>query len=120
MNDYERKNRLEEALEIRKMKQSDLCRMTGLGNTSVNGWIKNNWQPKKDALYRMARVLDVSEMWLAGYDVPMERPKDIPRFTKAGDHSKEAKRIEYLNRISRLPEEQQNLIFNLVDQLEGR
>ena len=23
----------------------------------------------------MAQVLDVSEMWLAGYDVPMERPE---------------------------------------------
>ena len=23
----------------------------------------------------MGRVLDVAEMWLAGYDIPMERPK---------------------------------------------
>lgn len=74
-NQYERKNRVAEALAIRGWKQVDLVERTGIAKTSVNGWVKQNWQPKQKALMKMAKVLGVSEMWLAGYDVPMERPE---------------------------------------------
>lgn len=74
MESYERQNRLREALNIRNMKQVELCERTGIKKSSVNNWLAQRWQPKQDAIMKMARVLDVSEMWLAGYDVPMERP----------------------------------------------
>jgi len=74
MENYERQNRLREALNIRNMKQVELCERTGIKKSSVNNWLAQRWQPKQDAIMKMARVLDVSEMWLAGYDVPMERP----------------------------------------------
>lgn len=74
MEDYTRKNRIGEALNIRGLKQVDLVEKTGLSKASINNWLKQRWQPKQKALMTMARALDVSEMWLAGYDVPMERP----------------------------------------------
>ena len=73
-NKYKRKNRIAEALSIRGWKQVDLCERTGIKKASINGWIKQNWQPKQESLYKMAKALDVNEMWLAGYDVEMERP----------------------------------------------
>lgn len=72
---YKRNNRIAEALAIRGWKQADLVERTGIGKSSINGWIKQNWQPKQQPLSKMAKVLGVSEMWLAGYDVPMERPE---------------------------------------------
>lgn len=74
MENYERQNRLREALRLRGMKQVELCEKTGIKKGSVNNWLGQRWQPKQDAIMKMARVLNVSEMWLAGYDVPMERP----------------------------------------------
>lgn len=74
MTNYERRNRVREALALRNMKQVELCEKTGIKKSSVNNWLAQRWQPKQDALMRMAKVLDVSEMWLAGYDVPKERP----------------------------------------------
>lgn len=71
--DYKKENRLALALSIRGMKQVELCEKTGIFKTSINGYIKQKYQPKQEALYKMAKALDVSEMWLAGYDVPMER-----------------------------------------------
>ena len=68
------KNRLSEALYLRSMRQVDLAERTGLTQSQINSWKRNRWQPKQEALYKMAKVLDVSELWLAGYDVPMERP----------------------------------------------
>ena len=74
MTNLEKRNRIREALVLRGMKQVELCELTGIKKSSVNNWLSQRWQPKQDALMRMAKVLDVSEMWLAGYDVPMERP----------------------------------------------
>ena len=74
MVNYERLNRIREALQIRNMKQVELCEKSGIKKSSLNSWITQRWQPKQDAIMKMARALDVSEMWLAGYDVPMDRP----------------------------------------------
>ena len=74
MEGYERQNRIREALRIRNMKQVELCEKTKIKKSSLNNWLRQRWQPKQEAVMKMARVLDVSEMWLAGYDVPMERP----------------------------------------------
>ena len=73
MTEYIRQKRIRKALSLRGMKQSELCERTGIAKTTVSSWTNQRWQPKQDALYKMAKVLDVSEMWLAGYDVPMER-----------------------------------------------
>ena len=75
MTEYKRENRIAEALSIRGWKQVDLVERTGIAKASINAWVKQNWQPKQKSLMKMAQVLDVSEMWLAGYDVPMERPE---------------------------------------------
>ena len=75
MNEYKRENRIAEALSIKGWKQVDLVERTGIPKASINAWVKQNWQPKQKSLIKMAQVLDVSEMWLAGYDVPMERPE---------------------------------------------
>lgn len=69
----EKKNRVQEALILRGMRQCELREKTKLPKTTINGYVKNNYQPKQKALSLMARALNVSEMWLAGYDVPMER-----------------------------------------------
>lgn len=79
MTNLEKRNRIREALSLRNMKQVELCEKTGIKKSSINNWLAQRWQPKQDALMKMAKVLDVSEMWLAGYDVPMERPIEQKR-----------------------------------------
>ncbi len=78
MNNKQKLNRIEEALRLRGVKQVELVEKTGIKKASINHWIKQRYQPKQDSVYKMARALDVSELWLAGYDVPMERaPEQI-------------------------------------------
>ena len=71
---YERNNRIREALALRNMKQVELCEKTGIAKGTLNNWLAQRWQPKQEPIMKMAQVLDVSEMWLAGYDVPPDRP----------------------------------------------
>lgn len=75
MDKYERKNRIREALSIRGLKQVELAEKSNISKGTINNWLAQRYQPKQQALMTLARILDVSEMWLAGYDVPMERPE---------------------------------------------
>ena len=121
MDNYKRENRIREALHIRGMKQVELCEKTGIKKSSVNGWIKQNWQPKQESLYKMAKVLDVSEMWLAGYDTPMERPqpqnkKDELSVLIDSIHNDERVKNLFIN-IAKLDSDQFTTIESMVNQL---
>lgn len=65
--------RLKEALELSGKKQVELARLTGLDTGTINHYIKGRYDPKPRALRKLAIALNVSDMWLWGYDVPRER-----------------------------------------------
>lgn len=55
------------------MKQSDLVRLTEIPKSAISQYISGAFEPKQDRIYLMAKALNVSEAWLMGLDVPMER-----------------------------------------------
>jgi transcriptional regulator with XRE-family HTH domain len=65
--------RIRAALTIKGMKQSDLCRLTKIPKSALSQYISGAFEPKQDRIYLMAQALNVSEAWLMGLDVPMER-----------------------------------------------
>lgn len=69
-------DRLREAMTARGKKQVDLVRETGIDKGSISNYLSGRYEPKQEAIYKLAKALDVSEMWLWGYDVPQERPKE--------------------------------------------
>ena len=70
---------------------------------------------------KMAKVLDVSEMWLAGYDVPMERPiaqKKSDELTQLITEIKEHEDLKDLfTSICSLSGDQRNTIKSMVSEL---
>lgn len=118
---YERKNRIEQALNIRNMKQIELSEKTGIKKASINGWVKQNWQPRQKSLYIMAQALDVSEMWLAGYDVPMERPVEQIKNDELVQLINEIRKNKDLKdlfiSICSLSDDQRNTIHSMVTEL---
>lgn len=70
--------RLVKAMKERGMKQADLVEQTGIGKSSLSQYIAGKYEPKADKIYLLAKVLNVSEAWLMGYDVPMERDEIQP------------------------------------------
>lgn len=79
-NDFNRisttSDRLKAAMKITKKKQIDLVRETGIDKGSVSHYVSGRYEPKNEAIYKLALALEVSEMWLWGYDVPMERSQE--------------------------------------------
>ena len=65
--------RIEKALYIRDMKQSELSKLAKVPKSSLSLYIKGEYEPKQDKILAMAEVLHVTDTWLMGYDVPMQR-----------------------------------------------
>ena len=96
MEKYERVantcDRLREAMRKAGKTQADLVRDTGIGKSNISRYLSGRFDPKSDAVHKLAVSLDVAEMWLWGCDVPMERPQETKKAApEAGSGMSEAK-----------------------------
>ena len=113
--------RLQIAMDKRKIKQIDLSRSAGVNQGALSRYLKGSYEPKSATIYKLALALDVSDMWLEGYDVPMERSKRQKEIDfKNNLYKKIAQDMDLLKTISQyynLPEEKKKTIRDLVDQM---
>lgn len=70
------KDRLKQAMAFRNVIAADLCERGNIPKSAMSYYISGRSEPKSDRLYILAKLLDVSEAWLLGYDVPMERSQN--------------------------------------------
>ena len=70
----ELKDRLRTALDLREKKAVDLAKDLKIPKSAISQYL-SGYRTIKDSkrLYIIAEYLDVSEAWLMGFDVPMER-----------------------------------------------
>lgn len=66
-------DRLKKILDIRNMKQVELCEKTKLSSGLINKYLKGKAFARQDKLSILAEALDTNEVWLMGYDVPMDK-----------------------------------------------
>ena len=66
-------NRLLTAMNIRNMKAVDLAKATGLSKARISQYTNGVYEAKQQALYVLAKALNVSEAWLMGYDTDMDK-----------------------------------------------
>ena len=69
--------RIRQAMELREIKAVDLVQATGLGKSAISQYILGKYEPKQVAIHKIAKALNVSEAWLMGYDVPIQRAEEI-------------------------------------------
>ncbi len=72
-------DRLREAMRNAGKTQADLVRETGIGKSNISRYITGRFDPKSDAVHKLAIALNVAELWLWGCDVPMERPTETKK-----------------------------------------
>ena len=77
-------NRLNKAMRIRNMKATELSEKTGISKSSLSEYINGKYEAKQNGIYLLAKVLNVSEAWLMGCDVPMEKEIDNELLKKIG------------------------------------
>lgn len=65
--------RLQERMDELGFRQADLSERTGLSKSRISHYINGRYEAKQEALYLLAKALDVNEAWLMGHDVSKER-----------------------------------------------
>jgi transcriptional regulator with XRE-family HTH domain len=103
--------RIKKGLQIKGMKQADLCQITKIPKSAISQYVSGAFEPKQDRIYLISKALNVSEAWLMGYDVPMERqdlniPPEEPKLSE--------EETILLELFSRVPEDKQKLVLQMI------
>lgn len=64
------KDRLREEMELQGIRQTDLAQKTGFSKGRISQWLSGKHEADSEGLCILAKVLNVSESWLMGNDVP--------------------------------------------------
>ena len=101
--------RISKALLLRDMKQAELCKLANVPKSSLSLYLSGAYEPKQDRIYAMAKALNVSEAWLMGYDVPMERERSSPEEPKLSEGEK-----MLIDLFRQVPEEDQRMLLDMI------
>ena len=135
-------DRLREAMDNAGVKPIELAERADVPKSMVSYYLSGKSVPKADRLFKIAKLLEVSEAWLLGYEAPKtEAPEPVAEpvaepeqvnYTKAdvqalvmklaapGTGKKEAVKTivnEYAKKISDIPEEKLNEVMTKLNQL---
>ena len=102
-------DRLKEAMRTSNIKQAELARLTNLSKGGISNYVTGRYEPKSDIISKLAAALNVSEMWLWGYDVPMERRSKI---SPSEPSLTEGEQL-LLNLFRQIPEDQQRVFLEM-------
>lgn len=68
--------RLKQAMDLRGIKASELSEKAKIPKSAISQYLSGLYEAKQKSIFKLANVLDVSEGWLMGLDVPMKRNTD--------------------------------------------
>ena len=118
MEKYERvesvSQRLRKAMNIAGKNQADLVRETDITKGTLSRYLSGRFEPKQFAINKLAIALNVSEMWLWGCDVPMERPVEIKKEQPTEYDGLSEKRKALMQFAESVPEDKVEMILQVM------
>lgn len=114
----ETSERLKEAIKASGKKQIDVAKETGIDKGSISNYISGRYEPKLPAIKKLALVLDVDEMWLWGYDVPMQRQKKKPAADDGNELPKRKK--DFIERVKKMSDSELDRLDQILRLVEGK
>ena len=101
MDKVDIKERIKQGLEIREITQTQLAARANIDKGQLSSYISGKYKPRQNNIDAIASALNVSEAWLMGFDVPMER---VPNKTESVQSSSVSAQcteiIEVCNQLS--------------------
>ena len=67
--------RLKQAMNLRGIKASELSEKAKIPKSAISQYLSGLYEAKQKTIFKLATALNISEAWLMGLDVPMERQK---------------------------------------------
>lgn len=115
------RDRIAQAMRDSGKKQVDLVRETGLNKSIISRCLSGKTEPKSGTIALLARALDVSEMWLWGYDVPKDRApwqkKNDELAAIVGQLKQNDDFYKMVHKLAKLNDTQRAIIEQLLNQL---
>lgn len=68
--------RLKKAMEIRNIKATELSQKANIPKSAISQYLSGLYEAKQKSIFKLSSVLNVSEAWLMGLDVPMQKEID--------------------------------------------
>ena len=123
MEKYERTvstaDRLREAMRNAGKTQADLVRETGIGKSNISRYITGRFDPKSDSVHKLAIALNVSEMWLWGCDVPMERPTETKKEQPTEYDGLSDDRVAFINKVRQMSDAEFDRLKQILSLVEN-
>ncbi len=69
-------NRLQKAMQLKNIKAAELSKKANIPKSAISQYLSGLYEAKQKSIFKLAHILNVSEGWLMGLDVPMEREFD--------------------------------------------
>lgn len=111
-------DRLQEALRIRGMKQIELSRKTDVPKGAISYYLLGKSSPKADRLNLICTALNVSEAWMLGYDVPMNRTEEQKKNDNivkiVAQMRKENDFFDIVSLLADLPQDQYAIVKSMI------
>lgn len=117
MKKYSTSQRLRQIMDSKSLRQVDIltavepyCKKYNvkIGKNALSQYVSGKVEPGQDRLTILGLALDVSEAWLMGYDVPMDR--NITPTSNIGS----GRAQEFIELFGLLTDEQQKLIIHEI------
>lgn len=104
--------RLQLIMKQKQIKQADLARLTGISRGAISNYVLGRYEPKSDIISKLAKALNCSEMWLWGYDVPMDRTNTVKQDTPITTITEGEQMLLDLFRL--VPEDKQQMVLQMI------
>jgi len=105
LNKVDIKERIKQGLEIREITQTQLATRANIDKGQLSSYISGKYKPRQNNIDALAAALNVSEAWLMGFDVPMERVSNKTEIDQSVSRS-----VEYVSSYLHIIKERSSLI----------
>ena len=114
--------RLREYMDLKGLRQVDIlekckpyCDASGirLTRSDLSQYLSGKVRPRQDKLTILGQGLNISEAWLMGYDVPMERPVESPQVSP--DAIARHRYARWMETAGRICQDGAEVIFDAYD-----
>ena len=111
--------RLREAMYQAEKTQADLARETGISKATLSRYLSGQFEPKQNAVNKMAIALNVSEMWLWGCDVPMARPVETKKNSPPNFDGLSEKKKSFIDKVMQMSDAELDRLEQILSLVEN-
>ena len=116
--------RLAEAMRDAGKMQIEVSKATGLSHSTISRYVSGAVEPRQDATHKLAVFLNVSELWLWGYDVPKNRTEEQKKnddlVQVIAKLRKDPEFFEVVSKLASLPPAEYTSIKQLLSVLDNK